>query len=308
MKTRKLLLQLFGIDAIGGSDFFKQAYEESLDNNSEQLYDDAKDVSETNSDETVVENVEDNAVEETDPIVEDEPIVDDQHTDVPSVDVPGMSKADIEAMFKEFVAKQEPKQLEPQLTDEQKQAIELYNYLKDKPDVVNVMKQADEQTQEVASGAFPTVMEKRLAELEQKSVERDEKEAQEFYNLQVEKLKTTYADYDEDKVLDYAYEHGLTGEDNLENAYLILKARGELGQVEKQNTVDQDALKAQIEAEVRAKIESEIKANKQSTGTTVSSVDGGPQERIINLTPEQAKYAKVFGMTEEEYYDELTKN
>lgn len=292
-------LHMFGAD-LSASDFFINAYNESLDNSDDNNYDDGISTNNGDGDQTI-DDTSPNALEATtepDNSIDDN--VNDQNNDsnIQSDDstntqqTTNYNKEDLEKMFSEYMEKHQQQTSPTNISNETNPSDELVEYLNKNPDLVNMMRQYDAQGQQMASKVFPNESEQKISELENMVVELK-------YESEVNKMKTKYSDYDADKVLDYSIEHDIN---DLETAYHAMKG-ATVGDIPK---IDEEALREKIKEEVRAEIEKEMLENSKSTSTTtISSVDSIPNLEEVNLTKEQLKMARLFNMTDKEYFDSL---
>ena len=132
-----------------------------------------------------------------------------------------------------------------------------------------------------------------------KEVSRQELEAN-YYDLlvqqEINELSTKYADFDAQSVLEFASENEM---DNLEHAYLLHKQLVPTQPNTAPSTqpadpvIDVEALKAQIRAEIQAEM---------NTSTLITSSGTAPQPQAeVQLSDKEAKIARAFGMTPEQY-------
>lgn len=121
-------------------------------------------------------------------------------------------------------------------------------------------------------------VEQRLMELEQRLADRELEDA-------LTKLKTKYADFDEQKVLRTAYDKGIT---DLEMVYKSMR---------EETPVDVEALKRQLRAEIMAELDN----NKAETNTLIQTGNAPVQASQVQLTQSELALAEAFGLTPEEY-------
>jgi PBP1b-binding outer membrane lipoprotein LpoB len=134
--------------------------------------------------------------------------------------------------------------------------------------------------------------------------ERELLEAQRYdlmLQQEVDTLSSKYADFEVSEIMNFALTHQMN---NLEDAYLLNKAyRNETPSLRQAVTpvvqaqpqsVDVEALKAQIRAELQAEL---------NTSTIISSQGGGAPVTTppIQLNEAEMRIARSFGMTPEEY-------
>lgn len=110
---------------------------------------------------------------------------------------------------------------------------------------------------------------------------------------EVETLKSQYDDFDVPTVLQFAYDNK---HENLEDAYLLLKARNQT--FVPNEPVDVNSLKEQIRQELLAELQSNVDTNTiiQSGGEVAPVVDNTPV-----LSQQELKVARNLKMTPEEY-------
>lgn len=121
-------------------------------------------------------------------------------------------------------------------------------------------------------------VEQRLMELEQRLADRELEDT-------LTKLKTKYADFDEQKVLRTAYDKGIT---DLEMVYKSMR---------EETPVDVEALKRQLRAEIMAELDN----NKAETNTLIQTGNAPVQASQVQLTQSELALAEAFGLTPEEY-------
>lgn len=122
------------------------------------------------------------------------------------------------------------------------------------------------------------------------------------YELELERevndLQSKYEDFDVREVLAYAHENQMN---NLENAYKLVKASKPIEQAPTtpaQESIDVDALTAQIEAKIRAELETKF-----STSSIIDSAGSVTpvQETAPTLSAQEAKVARMMGLSAEDY-------
>lgn len=123
-----------------------------------------------------------------------------------------------------------------------------------------------------------TDLETRLIQLEQSVADK------ELDNMLTD-LKTKYPDFDEVKVLNTAYEKGLT---DLEFVYKSLR---------EPEQVNVDSLKEQL----RQEILNEIQKNKGMTSTIIANGNAPVQNKQVNLSSQELAIATELGLTPDEY-------
>lgn len=176
--------------------------------------------------------------------------------------------------------------------EQQKQAVEFFNYVKNNPQILEAMRASDDP--EVAStfNAIPTAQEEMIQNMQNQIAELQ-------LRNEVAGLKAKYPDFKEEDVLKYAGERRIL---DLEVAYKAIKA-DELAKAKtEEKPVDMEALKKQI----REELMKEMEEDKSATSTIVGKgISEEIEAKEYSLTPEQQYIAKQFGMTDEEYYNYL---
>lgn len=162
--------------------------------------------------------------------------------------------------------------------EEAKDALELMNYLRQNPHIVDAMKEVEGN---VNMGILnkPTVENQMLMEIafNQKSMELD---------MKVNQLKEKYGDVDEVALFNKAKE--LQTED-LEFVYKALR-------------YDESANDRQkLIEEAKAQLKAELEANKSGVSTVVDITPSGPVALAPTLDEDQKRIARGMGLTEEEY-------
>lgn len=118
----------------------------------------------------------------------------------------------------------------------------------------------------------------RISQMEQSTADRE-------LDIKITELKTKYPDFDEVKVLNEAYQRGVT---DLEFVYKATRQDVQTSNVE--------TLKAQITQQILA----ELGANKDKTATIINTSNQQPKS-TVKLTAQQEALAREFGMSAEEY-------
>lgn len=111
----------------------------------------------------------------------------------------------------------------------------------------------------------------------------------------IESLKSQHSDFDPQTVVQFALERQIP---NLRDAYLLHKAT--IGQQTAPQAVDEGALREQIKQEILA----ELTAGQNDTGSLIGAQGGGVkpvQQQGPQLTAQEMRIAKEFGMTPEQY-------
>ena len=184
--------------------------------------------------------------------------------------------------------------------EENKQAIELFNFVKANPAVAEVLLASNPTSQ----GATQALVNANPIVARQNQLE------QQVYDLMLEKeiatLQGKYADFDVLSVLNTAQEKGLT---NLEDAYKLSIADKPRDTVvtepTKSEAIDIEKLKADMKKELLKELESERNTSSiiSSNSSQVPTKTDEPQ-----LTAQQLEVAMKQGLTPEEYYKWLSPN
>lgn len=124
-------------------------------------------------------------------------------------------------------------------------------------------------------------------ELEARLIQLEESIADKELDNMITDLKNKYPDFDEVKVLNTAYEKGLT---DLEFVYKSLRET---------QPVDVNSLKEQIRQEVLK----EIEQNKLGTTTIIANGNAPVQNKQISLTSQELAIATELGLTPDEYLE-----
>lgn len=131
------------------------------------------------------------------------------------------------------------------------------------------------------------VMPQAPNELEARLIQLEESIADKELDNMITDLKNKYPDFDEVKVLNTAYEKGLT---DLEFVYKSLRET---------QPVDVNSLKEQIRQEVLK----EIEQNKLGTTTIIANGNAPVQNKQISLTSQELAIATELGLTPDEYLE-----
>lgn len=155
---------------------------------------------------------------------------------------------------------------------EMEDAVILYEYLKANPHVAQKLKETEvaQVKPEIANRFDPTF--NRVEQLEAKIAGYE-------LDMEINRLKTKYPDFNEVAVLQEASKRGIT---DLEFIHKALSA-----------SKPQPDLRSQIEAEVRQKLLQELKQNSQDTQTIISTNDI-PSVKTYNLSKDEERIAKAF--------------
>lgn len=134
-------------------------------------------------------------------------------------------------------------------------------------------------------------------------VQRTAQMEAELWELKLERelntLESKYEDFNRQEVLQLAYDRRL---DNLEDAYLLNKSLKppvvNTEQEPKTTGVDLEAIKREIREELKREFASQV-----DTTTLISTKSGNApvQDNTPKLSEDEAKIAKIYGMTPEEY-------
>lgn len=271
---KKFDLQLFA-----DSEFFKKAFDEMYTPDENDY--NAEHTDEDNNSDTTPEDVEEPesaSNEEPELIVEDK---------IPTVEN-GASASDTSLTREEMLEAIKASQEKPKLDDETKQAVELMNFLKKNPHLIEAMQSVDPQGYQTLNNKIPDEMTKKMQEFEEFMVEQQ-------YQTLVSTMKNKYSDYDADKVLNYADEKGIT---DLEVAYKALKA-DELTSTKPPSV---DEIKAQLEKELREQIMAELKQDALNTQSIISQGDTvPPSQEEVALTQQENRVALALGIKPDEY-------
>lgn len=164
--------------------------------------------------------------------------------------------------------------------EELAEAVEVFNYLKENPQIVQALQVIDEQgvvNQGVMQKTTPENAMMKQLYYNQKSMEVD---------MQLDKLRDKYGEFDAVEVLNMATQ--LRTED-LEQAY-------KLANYDK-IAVDQQKIKEQVKAELKA----ELEQNRFATQTIVSAPSSQMQPNLNTLSPEEVRVATGMGLSAADY-------
>lgn len=164
--------------------------------------------------------------------------------------------------------------------EELAEAVEVFNYLKENPQIVQALQAIDEQgvvDNGVMQKTSPESAMMKQLYYNQKSMEVD---------MQLDKLRDKYGEFDAVEVLNMATQ--LRTED-LEHAYKLVNYD--------KIAVDQQKLKEQVKAELKA----ELEQNRFKTQTIVSAPSSQMQPNLNTLTPEEVRVATGMGLSAEDY-------
>lgn len=123
------------------------------------------------------------------------------------------------------------------------------------------------------------------SELEARLVQLEQSIADKELDTMIVELKNKYKDFDEVKVLNTAYEKGLT---DLEFVYKSLR---------EPTQVNEETLKEQL----RQEILNEIQNNKGMTSTIIANGNAPVQNKQVNLSSQELAIATELGLTPDEY-------
>lgn len=176
--------------------------------------------------------------------------------------------------------------------EQQKQAVEFFNYVKNNPQILEAMRASDNPEVADRFNAIPTAQEEMIQNMQNQIAELQ-------LRNEVAELKAKYPDFKEEDVLKYAGERRIL---DLEVAYKAIKADELANAKTEEKPVDMEALKKQI----REELIKEMEEDKSATSTIVGKgISEEIEAKEYSLTPEQQYIAKQFGMTDEEYYNYL---
>jgi len=234
----------------------------------------------TDTTETEVVETADSTVT-TEEITTEQPVVEKAITEF---DIPGIGKMTIDEIkeLKQSGLRQSDYTRKTQEAarqrEENKNAIELFDYLRANPQLVEAMKAAEGNPNQVMlNNATPeNEMLQKLA-YNQKSMEID---------MKLNSLKSQYNDVDEVALFKKASE---LGTEDLEFVYKALHYDS--------NTIDQSAIIAQAKEELRK----ELEANKAAVSTIVDTKQTAPVKVDVTLTADEKRIAGAMGLTDAEY-------
>lgn len=260
MKVCKMNLCMFGME--DDRDFFTSAFNEAY--------------SITDNTETPSEPVEEPVSDSVDEVEE---------TPVETTPEPyNPNDEELRRLYEErFGIQEKDEEEETPVYDEKTQpALELYEYLKQNPHLVQAMRNVDMEGYKILNNFVPDELTKKVKEMEDFMEEQR-------YEKYVNGLKNKYSDFDEDKVLEYAEKHDVL---NLEVAYKAMKA-------ESVKEPDIEELRKQIKEELL----NELKQNSLETQSIVGGVSQKPinQDESVRLSSREERIAKAMGMTPSEY-------
>ena len=164
--------------------------------------------------------------------------------------------------------------------EELAEAVEVFNYLRENPQIVQALQTIDEQgivDRGVMQKTSPESAMMKQLYYNQKSMEVD---------MQLDKLRDKYGEFDAVEVINMATQ--LKTED-LEHAYKLVNYD--------KIAVDQQKLKEQVKAELKA----ELEQNRFKTQTIVSAPSSQMQPNLNTLTPEEIRVATGMGLSAEDY-------
>ena len=204
---------------------------------------------------------------------------------------PEPSKEQIKEMYEKYYGKpeevpqKEEESQEPQYDEETQNAIELYQYLMNNPELVEAMRGVDVTKHEELQQYVPDEIHQKLNALEDYVQEQK-------YQQYISDLKNKFDDFDEDKVLEYAEKHEVY---DLEVAYKALKS-------EENKAPDLEELKKQIREEMKKELLEELKQNNEGTNSIIGGGSVAPDSSDeVKLTAKEERIAKAMGMTPAEY-------
>ena len=160
-------------------------------------------------------------------------------------------------------------------------AVEVYNYLRDNPNIIQTLKAIDEQgvvNQNIINKATPESDMLREVMFKQRSMELDGK---------LEQLKQEHGDFDAVELLNTA---SAMKTDDLEKVWKVIN-------YDKIVINEQQAIE-----KAKAQIKAELEQNRQSTQTIVFTPAQQVQANLHNLlTPDEIRVATGMGLSKEEY-------
>lgn len=153
-------------------------------------------------------------------------------------------------------------------------AVEVFEYLQQNPELVEQLRQADVEF------ANQSPQDRMLKELyyNQKSLEIDR---------QIERLKSTYGEFDETELFNKAAKWGM---DDLEEAYKII-AFENMQNSNQQSTIEQ----------AKQELKQELESQRNSLKTVVKTNSSAPVVNKSTLTPDERRIAAAMGMSEADY-------
>lgn len=166
------------------------------------------------------------------------------------------------------------------LREEANDALEVFNYLKQNPQLVEQLKSMDTGktvNQNIVNKTTPENEMMRQLWYNQKSMELDKKVAD---------LKSKYGEVDEVELYNAA---AAMHTDDLEFVYKAMAFD--------KNRVDEQAMKQRIMSELKA----ELQQNKSATSTVASTNATTPPVNVASLTNEEKRVAEAMGLTSDEY-------
>lgn len=169
--------------------------------------------------------------------------------------------------------------------DEVKDALEVFNYLKTKPQLVEKLKTMD------TDGIVDTNIMDRTSP--QNDILRELWIGQETMKLdkEIDRLKGIYGDVDEVALFNKAAELNVNS-DNMEVLYKAMAYDSK-----PQQTIDENAIVARAKAELLA----ELQQSRTTTGTIVTAPSAPTITTPVVLTPEEQRVARGMRMTDAEY-------
>lgn len=160
------------------------------------------------------------------------------------------------------------------------------DYTKKTQELAKMRKQLEEGNNAEATPVQQPFMQQATNPYEARLIELEQKLADKELDDEITRLKAQYEDFDEVKVLNTAYEKGLT---DLE---LVYKSTREVQPVDI----------ATLEKQIRDKVIQELTANKEGTSTIISSGATPVTQQQPTLTPGELAICEEFGLSAEEYH------
>ena len=272
MKINKMNLQLFGYTDYGTSDFFTQTFAE--------MY-----TPDENDNNTVTE-VPSEGVGEPESVPEETPEeIPEQVIETPSNPSEDVTTPSTPQLTKEELIEAMRASQQPVYDEETQQALELMAYLKENPHLINAMREVNPEAYQQMNNYVPDEMTKKMQQFEEFMVEQQ-------YQSVVKNMESKYSDYDADKVLAFAEEHGLS---DLEVAYKAIKA-------DNAPTFDVATERAKLREELKAELMAELKQDASNTSSIVGSTGATPPVQTETvISHQEKKVAQAMGMTVDDY-------
>lgn len=216
-------------------------------------------------------------------VTEDEPIGDS--TDTPSTyDIEGVGSFtadEIKEFHNGYLRQSDYTKKTQELAKQREElndALELYDYLKRNPAIVQAMQEAEQNPAGVASRTAPTPDNQLLRDIayNQKAMETD---------MKLNQLQQKYGEIDADTQIALFQKATELHTNDLEFVYKALKYNDKNDAVEL----------------AKQQLKDEIASNRDSVGTIVSTKQSRSTRSVPQLSAEEKRMAEVFGMSESEY-------